>query len=202
MKLINKMATAGAVAVMGLGLGAASASAAIELSPNPYEFTGVNTNVNVFAAAGLAVACDDATFTGNTSNSTTTTIPFHADYDNCTITIAGIPLDADVTTNSDWNLEYVSGDATNGVTADVVIDPASSGPAVEIDVPAFGCSITIDDQTVSSVDATNNSSPTSVDIVADVEGITYDSDCPGVTGGSDGTYVGSVNIPGITITDA
>jgi hypothetical protein len=208
MSLINKLATAGAVAVMGLGLGAASASAAIELSPANTPFTGAQdpNNPNVFSAGGAEVVCDSAEFTGNTGNASTTYIPFHAEYDDCSINILGFPFNAEVTTHSDWRLHYTSGDATNGVTADVdILDPGGSVTPVTISVPDIGCTINIYPQSGLSHVQASNTTPTGVYIDATVSDIAYHTSgtCPGLPGtGTDGTYVGGVVIPGITITDA
>ncbi len=202
MKLINKLATAGAVAVMGLGLGAVSASANIALdNTDPTgAFTGTGSN-HTFAAGDLTVTCVDATFTGNSNNATTTLIPFHAEYDDCTVDLAGIPLPALVTTNSDWDLDYASGSiAGNNLLADVIITPAGSGPAVQIDVPDFGCSIDIDAQSgLSSVAASNGIS--GAELAAAVSGIAYTTDCPLIDPSGFGGYEGDVVIPGVTITD-
>ncbi len=208
MKLINKLATAGAVAAMGLGMGAASASAAgINLDPNPYSFSGSQTTTNSFTAGGATVTCSTATFTGNTSNSTNLRIPFRANYSGCHVNFAGILVPATVTTHSDWALNYVSGSAGTSVTSTVdVTDPGGGVTPVTIQVPAIGCTIGIYPQTgLSHVVATNVASPTAVDLAATVTGISYHatSGCAGVPAtGTNGTYNGSVRISGITMTDA
>lgn len=211
MNLISKIATAGAVAAMGLGLSAAGASANIALdydnavAPGGH-YTGTQVGINSFTAGTATVTCTGATFTGDTDDATTTKIPFRAGYSGCHVNFAGFQVPATVTTHSDWELEYVSGSAASGITADVNIKAPASGPAVTIQVPAIGCTISVAAQSgLSSVDATNNASPTSVDLSASVSGIAYTatSGCLGVpSSGSDATYVGDVHIPGITITDA
>lgn len=204
MNLISKIATAGAVAVMSLGLGAAGASANITVDPNPYEFTGEQEGINSFTAGDSTVECEDATFTGNTSNSSTNTIPFHAEYANCTVDFGLFTAGATVVTNSDWDLRATSGSAATSVTADVnLLAPTGGGPAVTITVAGI-CTISIPAQNnLAHVVATNVASPTSVTINATVSNIAYTASglCPGVpSSGSDAAYDGQVNIPGITMT--
>jgi hypothetical protein len=208
MNLISKIATAGAVAAMGLGLGAAGASANITLDYDNAiapggQFTGTQTTQNVFTAGGSSVECDGATFTGNVSNSSTNTIPFHAEYSGCTVDFGLFTAGATVVTNSDWDLTATSGSAGTSVTADANIFAPASGPAVTITVAGI-CTISIAAQgPLSHVVATNVASPTGVDIDATVSGIAFTSSglCPGVpASGTNATYVGGVNIPGITMT--
>lgn len=201
---VRRMATVAAVtAALGLGGGAATASAAVELSPNPFNFTGVASG-HVASMAGLTFECDTTTFTGNTANVVTSPvnrIPFRAAYEDCVLTIGGIPLEIDVTVHSDWELVYVSGNAATGVTFDLEITPATSGPSVSLEMPAYACSTDLYAQDgISSITATNGS-PTGVDLDLQLSGLEYDSDCPGVSPGSDMQYTGEMNIPGITIAD-
>lgn len=204
MNLIGKIATAGVVAAMGLGVGAAGASAGITLDPNPFHYTGEEESDQVFGTDLFNVVCQDATYTGNTANATPTRIPFHAEYGTCSVTIAGIPLTANVTTNSDWDLHYVSGDASGDVTANVDVTPSTvpGEPAVKIDVPDFDCSIDIDAQSGLSHVIARNVTPTAVTIDATVGDIAYESDCPLVDPTGVGSYTGQVLIPGITMTNA
>lgn len=204
MNLIKKIATAGAVAAMGLGLGAAGASANITVSPNPQPFVGEQVGINSFTAGDSTVECEEATFTGNTSNSSTNTIPFHADYAECTVDFGLFTAGAVVDTRSNWDLRATSGSAATSVTADVnLLAPSGGGAAVTITVAGI-CTISIPAQSnLSHVVATNVASPTGVDVDATVSGISYTSSglCPGVpSSGSDGAYQGQVNIPGITMT--
>lgn len=204
MRVAKAVVAAAATVAVGLGGGAATASAAVELSPNPFNFTGVNTNVNVGSMSGLSFACDETTFTGNTANVVTSPvnrIPFRAAYEDCVFTIGGIPLPVEIVVHSDWDLVYASGSAASGVTFDLEITAASSGPSVSLDMPLWGCSVDLYAQDgIASIDAWN-ATPTGVGLDLNMTGIEYDSDCPGISGGSDMAYSGSMNIPGVTLSD-
>ncbi len=208
MRRMSRIATTAAIAGVSLSAGVASASATgIAFDPNPYAFTGSSTSTHTFSLGGIATTCDGATFTGNTSNATSLRLPFRASFSDCHVSVAGIVIPATVTTHSDWALSYVSGDAAMGVVWNLDFEsPNGGGTAVTISIPSVDCTIGMDPQSgLSSVSTTNATFPYAVRVDANVTGIAYHSDgtCPGVPAtGTDGAYAGSVEIPGITMTDA
>lgn len=200
MNLIQKMATAGAVAVMGLGLGAASASA-YAISGGAY--TGTATNAHTFTVAGFyTITCpaSGTTFSGTATGSDTTSFtPSYGAPLSCTF--FGLP--ASVTQSGQWQIKVTSGPVSGAYTGEVVIP---SGTTTTIEVPAANCTVTVTGgtlgQTFANAGTARNVTPTGVQLSASVSGIAYTASagCP-FTSGSTGVYNtnGNVDIPGITV---
>lgn len=193
MKMMQKLATAGAVAAMGLGLGAASASA---YAINGGAYVGTATAANTFTVAGaFTVTCPAAntTFTGTATGAATSSfVPSYGP--GCTF--FGQP--ATVTQSGPWSITATSGGPTTfGGSINI-----PSGSTTTINVPSTGCTVVVSgNQTFATGGSATNVSG-GVNLTATVTGITYTaSSCPFASGAS-GQYRtnGAVSIPGINVT--
>lgn len=193
MKMMQKLATAGAVAAMGLGLGAASASA---YSISGGAYVGTATAANTFTVAGaFTVTCPAATttFTGTATGAASTN--FTPSYGpGCTF--FGLP--ATVTQSGQWTVTATSGSGAGPYGGTVSI-PA--GSTTTINVPATGCTVVVSGaQSFPGAGSASNVAG-GVNLSATVSGITYTATgCPFASGAT-GQYRtnGAVSIPGITV---
>lgn len=195
MKKITRIAGLAAFAVVGL---AASASGASAYSYSTH-FTGTNVGAHVMTASGVPVSCSGASYSGNSPVSGAT-VQFHPTYSGCTATLAGVPFSATITAASDWAATPLAG--VGPFTGSISILAAPSGNALTIAVPAVGCAVYANAQTLSTLTMTNVA-PTNVRISANVSNISYTQNgmCPGIpaTGGTTASYTGIVEIPNVTI---
>lgn len=197
MKLMQKLATAGAVAAMGLGLGAASASA---YSISGGAYTGTATAQHTFTIDGAYTISCDAEFNGVATGAAST--DFTPSFTNCDF--FGFP--ADVTPTGDWRLT-VTGGGSGSYTGEIEL----LGD-VDIAVPIADCYVNVQSGQVFA-DGVNGNILTGdqigsdVALVGDVNGISWTSSgtgCPWLpsTSGTSAVYStnGAVDIPNVTVT--
>lgn len=194
MKKITRVVGPAAFVVVGL---AASASWASAYSYSTH-FTGTNVGTHVMTAGGAPVSCAGASYSGNSPVSGAT-VQFRPTYSGCTATLAGIPFSATITAASDWTATPLTG--TGPFTGSISVLAPPTGNALTIAVPAIGCAVYVNAQTLSTLTMTN-AAPTNVRINASVTNISYtqNGSCPGVpASGTTATYTGVVDIPNVTI---
>jgi hypothetical protein len=201
MKMIQKIATAGAVAAMGLGLGAASASA-YDITGGNYVGTG--TAQHSFTIDGAYTINCDATFTGNTDNvaGDTNSTDFAPAFANCDF--FGFP--ADVTPADDWRLTVTGGGSGNYTGQIELLGD------VDIAVPIADCYVNVASGQVFADGAggnilTGTQVGSDFELIGEVNNINWTSTgtgCPWLpnTSGSTAVYStnGPVEIPGVSVT--
>lgn len=198
MKMVSRVATAGAVAAVSLGLGAASAAA---YSVSGGSYVGQATADHTFTVAGMyTITCPAAgiTFTGTATGAASSSFTPHWGS-NCNF--FGLP--ASVTQSGQWTETVTSGPIGGVYGADFHI-PSTATTTLE--VPLAGCTVTITG-TQSFSNGSGGTSTTTRNVAGGaeagirVEGLAYAaSGCP-FSSGTDGTYSsnGNISIPGITV---
>jgi hypothetical protein len=174
--MIRRFKTFGLAAVMAMALTAVVASAAqaaplFHVEEAPATITGTQTTRQVFTTESGTVECENATFNGTSSVTTTASQELSASYSGCT---AFFFFGATINMNGcKYKFNLVEGSSPPTATADLV---CAAGKEIEIEAPF--CKVTVPAQTgLKHIVFSNTGTKTGRDIDANVtiEGIKYTS---------------------------
>jgi phosphate-selective porin len=185
------------VAILAVSAMAAQAASAAAFNSEAAEttLTGSQTTTNEFSVTSGIVKCSKAEFDGTQVGTTAEMVVVHPSYSGCKL--AGIAATVN-TTGCNYTFEKTTGNTTEGIIADVVIECEAGH---DISVTKEGCTVTVPGgQTLAHVKITNSSPETDVTINATVAGITYEeigAPCASPGHHTNGTYTGSATIEGI-----
>lgn len=164
---------------------AASATNKFHAAQTHTILKGSQTTQHVFKTNAGTVTCSTATFEGTQEAATQTQVTIAPNYNNCTaFGFINVPVHEN---GCHYLFTY---DNTAHVTC----------PSKPIEVTAPGCNVTVDDQTIGTVDFNNNGTKQDVNVVATVTGIDYTQHDEGITcqGGffTNGQYTGTTTVTG------
>jgi hypothetical protein len=184
-----------AMAVLVIGVVTASAASAapkFTSTGTPTTIHGVQGTTNVFTINGGEVECSTATFEGTMTGTEAASITVHPTYGGC----LAFGRSAEITTTGCNFVLSASG------TAEIECEGTNK---IIIHVPSGPCTVEVGPQMLgaASVSYTNTgtkgSTTSGVTVTANVTGITYTSTGGACgTGGSNGTYTGTVLAKGWT----
>jgi len=199
MRSMKKMSSLVGLAVAVVALAGASSASAVQITPAGTAFTASSTGEHVFSiSSNIKVRCNQAKFTGTTTNPASASVSITATYGTatgvsgawCRLYVGGVFSAATVTPTSAWDLTtttYASGTSNGHVTTTTTTH-----------VVVGTCTIDVPNSTVAVMGTNDDPSGLSAGITIDASqtGMSYTSSgCSAFSipaSGSTATYAGSV----------
>ncbi|HEU5104276.1 MAG TPA: hypothetical protein VFU11_00390 [Solirubrobacterales bacterium] len=173
-------------ALTAVGAGAASAAEFHSTSAGSTKISATQTTTHLFTSTAGEITCEKATFTGNQTTATTTSVEIAPVYTGCHMIIFGSTIAVSIATNECKYRLNASG------TADIVCPVGKA-----FTVTGAGCTLTVGAQTgLKAVTYTNSGSDIAIN--TNLSGIKYNHSgftC-GTGSGTNGTYKGTTTAAG------